>query len=392
MRIVMITGDDLASFRGGTIHLMEQAENLVALGHDVQIIAQDRGAYPQQTTVPIRYLPAWGSGAMRLLSYNVSLLLVLLWLGLRRWPQIIHTRQMGYSATPLFVSTLLRLPHVLEVNGVLRDELSGQSPSKSRLWAIDFFSRLNLHRSDRFTTTTTGYLRRLEQVYDVDEASWRRMPCGVNPDLFRPADQQAARERLQLPEDVFALLHVGSLYDWRGLDVLLEALAQVQGSLPPWALWLVGDGVEMPRLQQQSQDLDLTNRVRFVGQVSYDEVPHWLAAADVGVVLYKSTRPVPGDPMKIYEYMASGLPVMAGDHPHYGGIVSEAAAGVVVDDTDPKALAEAVTRLAADREARRQMGSRGVDVARTQYSWARRAEDLERLFLELLPAESQETT
>jgi len=135
----MITGDDLASFRGGTIHLMEQAENLVALGHDVQIIAQDRGAYPQQTTVPIRYLPAWGSGAMRLLSYNVSLLLVLLWLGLRRWPQIIHTRQMGYSATPLFVSTLLRLPHVLEVNGVLRDELSGQSPSKSRLWAIDFY-------------------------------------------------------------------------------------------------------------------------------------------------------------------------------------------------------------------------------------------------------------
>ena len=60
MRIFMVTGDDLASFRGGTIHLMEQAENLLRLGHEVTVFAQGRGTYPLPTDVAIRYLPAPG--------------------------------------------------------------------------------------------------------------------------------------------------------------------------------------------------------------------------------------------------------------------------------------------------------------------------------------------
>tara|TARA_B100000809_G_scaffold222363_1_gene231275 strand:+ start:616 stop:969 length:354 start_codon:yes stop_codon:yes gene_type:complete len=114
MRIYMITGDDLTSFRGGTIHLVEQAENLQALGHDVCIFAQDRGPLPQPTTVSIRYLPA-----------------------------IVHTRQMGYSAMPLLAARLLGVPHVLEVNGILRDELARRG-SALRLAVIDWFARVNL--------------------------------------------------------------------------------------------------------------------------------------------------------------------------------------------------------------------------------------------------------
>ena len=52
MRVYMITGDDLASFRGGTIHLMEQAENLRVFGHDDTVFAQGRGVYPESTAVP----------------------------------------------------------------------------------------------------------------------------------------------------------------------------------------------------------------------------------------------------------------------------------------------------------------------------------------------------
>ncbi|MBT6146759.1 MAG: glycosyltransferase, partial [Gemmatimonadetes bacterium] len=280
MRIVMITGDDLSSFRGGTIHLMEQAQNLLARGHDVLVLAQARGHYPQETPVPIRYLPACGGGLLRLGSYNLALLVQLFWLALRGWPHIIHTRQMGYSATPLLIARLFGLPHVLEVNGVLRDELAGQSVSSLRLWLIDRFARLNLHFSDRFTTTTTEYLRRLEQVYDVEETRWRPMPCGVNPELFGPGDRDAARQMLDLP-NVFALLHVGSLYEWRGIDLLLAGLARAHADLPPWELWLVGDGVEVDRLCQQAASLGLQDNVRFVGQVPYDQVPHWLVAAAV---------------------------------------------------------------------------------------------------------------
>ena len=79
---------------------MEQAENLRALGHEVFVFAQDRGPLPQATLVQIHYLPAWGNGVFRLLCYNLFLFLSLLYFGLRRRPDIIHTRQMSYSATP----------------------------------------------------------------------------------------------------------------------------------------------------------------------------------------------------------------------------------------------------------------------------------------------------
>jgi glycosyltransferase involved in cell wall biosynthesis len=379
MRISMVTGDDLTAFRGGTIHLMEQAENLAALGHDVRIFAQDRGPLPRPTPVPIRYLPAPGSGLRRLLTYNRHLRRALFAETQAERPDVIHTRQMGYSDVPLRVARRLGLPHVLEVNGVLRDELTGSgSPSRLRLALIDRAARRNLHGSDAFTTTTTEYRDRLDEVYGIDRARWAPMPCGVNEERFRPGDRRLARQRLQLPEESFALLHVGSLYDWRGLDLLLEGLAGVDATLP-WELWLVGDGVERPRLERQAVDLGLGERVRFVGQVAYDEVPEWLVAADVGVVLYKPTRPVPGDPMKIYEYMACGLPILAGDHPHYGGLVRPAEAGVVVDDTDPAALARAVADLHADPE-RRQVLARNAVAASGQFTWRRRAEDLAALF------------
>lgn len=380
MRVYMVTGDDLARFGGGTIHLMEQAENLLALGHRVEIFAQGRGQpYPGATPVPIHYLPAPGRGAGRVLIYNLSLLLALLWRCLARRPDVIHTRQMGYSATPLLLAGLLRLPHVLEVNGVLRDELAGQHPARLRLALIDFCARLNLRRSDAFTTTTAEYLQRLHQLYGAEPRRAAPMPCGVNPERFRPGDRAQARVRLGLDPEVFALLHVGSLYDWRGLDVLLGALARIDrgrdGGMPRWQLWLVGDGVERPRLEEQSRRLGIADRVRFVGQVPYPQVPDWLVAADVGVVLYKPTRPVPGDPMKVYEYMACALPVLAGDHPHYGGVVVPAGAGVAVDDGNPDALATAIAALAADPETRRLYGDRGARAA-AEHTWARRAQQL----------------
>ena len=380
----MITGDDLAAVTGGTIHLMEQAENLHALGHQVIVFAQDRGPWPHATPVDIRYLPAPGSGLRRLLSYNVALLRALLREGRVQPPDAIHTRQMGYSATPLLAAWRLGVPHVLEVNGILRDELGGRGASRVRLRLIDVFARINLHRSDAYTTTTEAHTDRLSELYGIDRSRWRVMPCGVNESIFRPGDRAEARRQLDLPSETFALLHVGSLYDWRGLDVLLDGLATLSDDdVPDWQLWLVGDGGERSRLSDQAQALGIGEKVRFFGQVPYDEVPTWLRAADVGVVVYKPTRSVPGDPMKIYEYMASGLPVLAGDYPRYGGVVRAADAGAVADDTDPASMADAVRRLHADPEALKRYGTNGIETALREHTWRRRTEQLQDLLFSL---------
>jgi len=382
MRVFMVTGDDLSSFRGGTIHLMEQAENLVRLGHEVTVYAQGRGAYPAATAVPIRYLPAPGAGWARLGTYNAALFAALLSAGLRRRPHVIHTRQMGYSATPLTVAGLLRVPHVLEVNGILHDELGRRGASGARLRLIDAFARLNLGRTDAFSTTTAEHIDRLDELYGVDRERAAVVPCGVNVDLFHPGDRAALRADLGLPQGAFVIVQAGSFYSWHGLDLLLDGVAALNRTgrgAPDWHLYLLGDGVERPGLEDRARQLGLSERVHFPGQIPYEQVPAHLAAADVGIAFYKPTRSLSGDPMKIYEYMACGLPVLASQYPNYGGIVERARAGVAVDESDPARVAHALLALWTNADQRRQYGENGVRAAAAEYSWLARTRLLEQL-------------
>lgn len=99
------------------------------------------------------------------------------------------------------------------------------------------------------------------------------MPCGVNEERFQPRDQDAARGQLCFSADSFALVHVGSLYDWHGLDLLIEALADLDDTrIGSWELWLIGDGVERDHLQTLSRRLSIESQIRFVGEVPYDQL------------------------------------------------------------------------------------------------------------------------
>ena len=375
----MVTSDDLSQFKGGTIHLIEQAENLVRLGHRVTIYAPSGGRLPRACTADIRYLPAPLSGWIRQGIFDFFLFLTLFLACLRGCVSIIHVRQMGYSISTLTAAKLWKIPHVLEVNGILRDEMPDLS--KVRGFWLDICALFNLKRSHAYTTTTSEHIERLEELYDADRSKATVIPCGVNVELFRPGDKNAARRELAIPQDDFVLIHVGSLYNWRGVERLLEGLARIGGRIESWRLLLVGDGAERPALEACAKQLGIAEMVGFVGLVDYALVPHYLVASDIGVVFYTPTRSVPGDPMKIYEYMACGLPVLASSFPRYGDLVLDAGAGLVVDSEDPLALAEAVVQMATAPEKRRAFGEAGVRAA-ADHSWLTRTRVLETVLLQ----------
>ena len=375
----MVTSDDLSQFKGGTIHLIEQAENLARLRHRVTIYAPSVGRLPRACAADIRYLPAPLSGWIRQGVFDFFLFLTLSLACLRGRVSIIHVRQMSYSISALTAAKLWRIPHVLEVNGILRDEMPALSKARG-LW-LDICARFNLKRSQAFTTTTSEHIVRLGELYDVDHKKATVIPCGVNVELFGPGDRNAARRELAIAQDDFVLIHVGSLYSWRGVDRLLEGLGRIGGRIESWRLLLVGDGAERPALEACAKQLGIAEMVDFVGLVDYDLVPHYLVASDVGVVFYTPTRSVPGDPMKIYEYMACGLPVLASNCPRYGDLVLGAGAGLVVDSEDSLALADAVVQMAAAPEKRRTFGEAGVRAA-AEHSWLARTRVLETVLLQ----------
>lgn len=107
------------------------------------------------------------------------------------------------------------------------------------------------------------------------------------------------------------------------------------------------------------------------GEVPFAEVADYLSNSHIGVMTF---LPVPNHvealPNKLFEYMRAGLPIVASDFPLWRPLVVDTGCGVVVDPSDPVAIAAALDALAFDAPLRRRMGERGVACVRDRYSWA----------------------
>jgi D-inositol-3-phosphate glycosyltransferase len=212
------------------------------------------------------------------------------------------------------------------------------------------------------------------------------IPCGVDPELFRPGDAQAARARLGIAGDR-VLLFVGRLTPIKGLETLLRALAAVSlGSASP-SIHLVVVGGEKgghddtPSLRRLAAELGVSDRVDFRGQLPQDALPEYYRAADLCLMpsRYESFG------MVALEAMASGIPVVAS---RVGGLavtVQDGVTGVLVPEGDVDALARAVGSLLGDERRRQLLGLQAVEWAR-RFGWPCVARQVVELYGELVPA------
>jgi glycosyltransferase involved in cell wall biosynthesis len=168
---------------------------------------------------------------------------------------------------------------------------------------------------------------------------------GVDGDVFAPRDRQEARAALGLPPQRRLVGYVGRLSLEKGVDVLVEAMAELVRRDPrPADLVIVGAGPLDPALRARIAALALGDRVRFAGHRGHDELPQWLAALDV--LCLPSRRE--GCPNVVLEALASGRPVVAS---RVGGLpeLLRHDNGVLVPPGHPEQLARALG-VALERE------------------------------------------
>ena len=189
---------------------------------------------------------------------------------------------------------------------------------------------------------------------------------GVDAEVFHP-ERGSAEARRRLVGDsegghyvaVYAGLHGVA----QGLDQILEALAGLDGD-GPLAVF-IGDGPERERLVERAGQLRL-RRVRFLDPVPREEVAQLLASADVAMVPLKVRLPG-AVPSKVYEAMASGVPVLLVADGEAADIVRDAGAGIVVEPGDVAGIRRALASLGKDSNGRRTMGRAGRDSARARF-------------------------
>jgi glycosyltransferase involved in cell wall biosynthesis len=144
-----------------------------------------------------------------------------------------------------------------------------------------------------------------------------------------------------------------------GLQMLVEAAAQLQMSAPNILFVLVGEGAEKEQLVSLTRSIGLTN-LRFVDQQSREKIPAYICASDACVVLLKKKEIFKTViPSKMLEFMSCARPVILGVEGQARKILEEGRAGICVEPGNPLDLAEAILRLAGDERLRETLGRNG---------------------------------
>jgi glycosyltransferase involved in cell wall biosynthesis len=206
-------------------------------------------------------------------------------------------------------------------------------------------------------------------VRDVagNEARVHTLSNGVDTSRVLPARRPVA-PAVGAP---FTIGFVGTLKPWHGVETLLDAFAELVATDPSYRLLLVGDGPLAETVRAGIAGADLGARVRMTGAVEPGAVPALLRRMDVAVAPYPRLDAFYFSPLKVYEYLAAGLPVVASRVGALAEILDHGRLGVLVEPGDVHQLADALAALRADPVRRSRLRELGRRSAVEQHDWSR---------------------
>lgn len=272
-------------------------------------------------------------------------------------PDFIYERYAFGNAGGVWAKERLGLPLVLEVNSPMVLEL-GRTRGLSFPGLAGRTERSIFQGADVVCVVTDvlgGMLR------DLGVAPERLLvtPNGVHLEQYdyddRAETRAVAMRDLGVPEERrsdVVLGFVGYYRRWHRLDLVLQALARED--LAGASLVIIGDGPAHEELEQEAARLGVRDRLVFAGPRPHREIPKLLPAFDVALV--PAINPY-ASPLKLHEYMAAELAVVAPDQPNLREVLTHGENGLLVEPGDGASLAEALARLVADQNLRRELGA-----------------------------------
>jgi glycosyltransferase involved in cell wall biosynthesis len=162
---------------------------------------------------------------------------------------------------------------------------------------------------------------------------------------------------------------------------VIDAAPSVIGQLKSAKFLIVGDGMSRKRYEREIDRLGVRAHFIFTGMVNYREIPLYINLSDI-CVLPKIRLKSGYSPIKLYEYMACGKPVIA-TRVEGLEVIEEAGAGRLIDPEDGGGLEEALIELLKDRDKRIEMGQRGLKMVRKRFDWALKVDEIERVLQDL---------
>ncbi|WP_033068637.1 glycosyltransferase family 4 protein [Thalassospira australica] len=287
-----------------------------------------------------------------------------------------------FAAWPLaFLAKIRNIPIVIEVNGPIEDLFIAWPITKIFKKPFAWLMETQLRWSDAIVAVTPGLTNLCRQICG-QEKQVETIPNGANVDLFHP-DAKFENNRFTdiLPKNF--LIFFGTMAPWQGIRTILKA---VEDTAWPDSMHLVfaGDGEERDVIEDAVRRV---GHVHYLGRVPYDQLPAIISRAKGSLVCAENIegRASTGlAPLKLFESLASGIPVIATKQPYQAEIISQGKCGIEVEPGDPSALAKVVARLERSSDECDKWSRNARVVAVSGHSWLARAKQTDAVLRHVL--------
>ncbi|CAN5711885.1 glycosyltransferase family 4 protein [soil metagenome] len=350
--------------KGSSVHVQEMVRALRAEGATVDIFATrfDGEAPEGLETVTVHALPALPRGDLRVreraaMAGNVALLARLQETG----PfDVVYERYSLWSHAGMEHAERSAIPGILEVNAPLIAEQSAHRGLHHVQEAEDAAARAFAAASALVAVSpgVAAYLQRQSAA----QGRVHVIANGVDPERFYVVGRRE-------PGDALTVGFVGTLKPWHGLDVLVDAFVIALEAVPSLRLLVVGDGPERASVEGRIAAAGIVENVTFTGAVPPAAIPALLARMDIAVAPYPDLADFYFSPLKLYEYMAAGLAVVASRVGTIPRDLRDGREGMLYPPGSTGGLADALLRLAADEPLRRRLGRAARAAVRRDHTW-----------------------
>jgi glycosyltransferase involved in cell wall biosynthesis len=365
---------NLASPAGYGSHMRGTIDAMKTLGHDVKsyiaggtelkLIQEKKGKF---STLIKQCIPRWLKETLKdyqLLQLDKLQEQKLYDLIKEYQPDLIYERSYYLMAAGVKAAKKHGVKHMLEVNAPFIQEKVEMGGYSFYLKAAKKIEKLKAQNADSLVVVSTALKQHVMDNYALDSEKILVCPNGINeqdwlPDIYKT---NLVRKQYDISASDFVVGFVGSILPHHGVEDLIKAFHQVAES--NWRLMIVGDGWPLNALKKQVKNLGIKNQVICTGNISFVDVKNYISLFNVGIMPKSNWY---GSPVKIFEYGAMNIPVVAPNNSPVRDVMSEYEDGYLIKNYDE--LANALIEVHSNSNEAMKKANAWSKKVLTNYTW-----------------------
>lgn len=282
----------------------------------------------------------------------------MVWNGLKKNYDIYHSNDLNTVPQGLVCAKVLRRKKLIYDSHEVQTSRTGYN---SKIYGV--MERFYLNFVDVMINENHTRAKYTEDLYGFYPEVVHNYPFVQRPETSKAVDLYAL---LNIPKEEPILLYQGGIQTGRGLEKVVQAVPMMKRGV----VVFIGDGRIKPELERMVQELHLEDRVKFIPKVPVDQLLHYTRNAYLGFQVLNNVcfNHYSASSNKLFEYLMSGVPVVACSFPEIQRVVEGEHVGVCVDSHDPASIAEGVNYLLDHLEEHAKMKANCFK-AREKYNW-----------------------